>query len=475
MFRTTLPVLFLVAQAVEIWSNPMGAPPQHQTPDPSISKQTRLKNSDLVVTTETVPVSEEIDRKVKDYLNFQTKDMNQVTEKYKDEITTHESDKKIPVREPKLSPKRLPNFKELLAQARQKFLSQTNKKTAITSNQLPRKRTDNILEKSSEEQILRSRHSLLSRLRKLSRTLSSLENPNIPSVNIANNSTYNPSRQDNTNVTTTNKVFIVADAKIKDLTNEEISEQQESSVEISIDGVSRTTVTAGNNNLVTDLGYTRPKFGIRPQEYFRQQKIGVESPALQSKLTELVRNVSIPLKPQGRSLSKVSPTNEIQQNIANGSKNSMPNLHLNLNKVNKTTQPLSVVITEKTTESIDGQYDEINQGHYHEINPGQYHELNPGQYNEFNPGQYHEINPGQYTEVNPGQVELQVEVDESESIKTYNVHKKSGDYIIGEVGKIDIKNGKTFEGVRYTAIDGILDQKKISELLQHYFGTQTSR
>ena len=38
-----------------------------------------------------------------------------------------------------------------------------------------------------------------------------------------------------------------------------------------------------------------------------------------------------------------------------------------------------------------------------------------------------------------------VQYNEAEATKSYNVHQKTGDYIIGEVGKINIKNGQTLE------------------------------
>merc|ERR1712002_830724 len=129
-------------------------------------------------------------------------------------------------------------------------------------------------------------------------------------------------------------------------------------------------------------------------------------------------------------------------------------------------------VTEDISDIYDGQYHEVNPGQYHEINPGQYHEVNPGQYHEENPGQYHEVDPGQYHETNAGQeVQLDVEYNPVDETKTYNVHKKTGDYIIGEVGKIDVNNGQTLEGVRYTAVDGMVDQARIAEILQHFFGT----
>merc|ERR1712130_521866 len=64
---------------------------------------------------------------------------------------------------------------------------------------------------------------------------------------------------------------------------------------------------------------------------------------------------------------------------------------------------------------------------------------------------------GQYHEVNPGQYEAVVEYNAEEETKSYNVHRKTGDYIIGEVGKININNGQTLEGVRYTAVEGMVN------------------
>ena len=32
-----------------------------------------------------------------------------------------------------------------------------------------------------------------------------------------------------------------------------------------------------------------------------------------------------------------------------------------------------------------------------------------------------------------------------QDLKTYNVHRKTGDFVIGEAGKIDVNNGQTFE------------------------------
>jgi len=120
---------------------------------------------------------------------------------------------------------------------------------------------------------------------------------------------------------------------------------------------------------------------------------------------------------------------------------------------------------------FDGQYHEVNPGQYNETNPGQYHEANPGQYHEKNPGQYEERDEGKYLEINPGQYEAVVEYNAEEETKSYNVHRKTGDYIIGEVGKININNGQTLEGVRYTAVEGMVNQDQIAEILARYFGT----
>merc|ERR1712064_189224 len=117
---------------------------------------------------------------------------------------------------------------------------------------------------------------------------------------------------------------------------------------------------------------------------------------------------------------------------------------------------------------------EINPGQYHEVNPGQYHEVNPGQYDEtqHQSVKYQNLEstyPGGY-EVN----EVKVDFDNRDEHKIYNVQAKAGDFIIGEVGKIDVNNGQTVEGVRYTALDGEVDPLKIAEILNRYFGTRTS-
>ena len=105
--------------------------------------------------------------------------------------------------------------------------------------------------------------------------------------------------------------------------------------------------------------------------------------------------------------------------------------------------------TVTSDEVIKGNYHEIQPGQYHEINPGQYHEVNPGQYHETNPGQYHETNPGQYDEKHPGQDlgldKITVNFEHGEESRSYNVKANAGDFIIGEVGRIDINSGQTLE------------------------------
>merc|ERR1712032_678348 len=132
-------------------------------------------------------------------------------------------------------------------------------------------------------------------------------------------------------------------------------------------------------------------------------------------------------------------------------------------------------------DTTGGEYTEVNPGQYHEANPGQYHEANPGQYHEDNPGQYHEANPGQYHEPNPGQYHLedkdiQVSVDDNreDDSRTYDVRANAGDFIIGEMGRIDINSGQTLEGVRYTALESEVDYGKIKEILEMYFGARTA-
>merc|ERR1711892_508420 len=128
-----------------------------------------------------------------------------------------------------------------------------------------------------------------------------------------------------------------------------------------------------------------------------------------------------------------------------------------------------------TTQISDVPLETLYSGQYHEINPGQYHEISPGQYYELNPGQ-----PGQYHnfeksysrdyEVN----DVKVDFDHQDEHKIYNVQAKAGDFIIGEVGRIDINNGQTLEGVRYIALEGEVDPLRISQILERFFGTRTS-
>jgi len=153
---------------------------------------------------------------------------------------------------------------------------------------------------------------------------------------------------------------------------------------------------------------------------------------------------------------------EVVGDVARASTQTMPATTSNpATEEETTTLPVNI---------YDGQYHEVNPGQYHEDNPGQYHEDNPGQYYEEDPGQYHEQEPGQYHEINPGQYEAVVEYNEEERTKSYNVHRKTGNYIIGEVGKINISNGQTLEGVRYTAVEGMVDQAQIAAILKRYFG-----
>jgi len=136
---------------------------------------------------------------------------------------------------------------------------------------------------------------------------------------------------------------------------------------------------------------------------------------------------------------------------------------------------------------------------------GQYHETNPGPYQHDDIGDtaepyvhderanykhdptgdtappyqhdragevYNNINtnyPGDY-EVN----EVKVDFDNQDEHKIYNVQAKAGDFIIGEVGRIDINNGQTVEGVRYTALQGEVDPTRIAEILNRFFGARTA-
>merc|ERR1719278_1185247 len=120
-----------------------------------------------------------------------------------------------------------------------------------------------------------------------------------------------------------------------------------------------------------------------------------------------------------------------------------------------------------TTDISDVPLETLFSGQYHEINPGQYHEVNPGQ-----SGQYHnfEKSYSKDYEVN----DVKVDFDHQDEHKIYNVQAKAGDFIIGEVGRIDVNNGQTLEGVRYTALEGEVDPLRISQILEKFFGARTS-
>jgi len=113
--------------------------------------------------------------------------------------------------------------------------------------------------------------------------------------------------------------------------------------------------------------------------------------------------------------------------------------------------------------------DLLKSGQYHEVHPGQYHEVNPGQYHEEHPGQYQEAKPGRYREVN----NVKVDFEHQDNHQTYTVEARAGDFIIGEVGKIDVSNGQTLEGVRYTAVEGKVPQERISQILELFFGARS--
>ena len=63
--------------------------------------------------------------------------------------------------------------------------------------------------------------------------------------------------------------------------------------------------------------------------------------------------------------------------------------------------------------------------------------------------------PGDY-EVN----EVKVDFDNQDEHKIYNVQAKAGDFIIGEVGRIDINNGQTVEVSYYSLTQGSRGQMK---------------
>merc|ERR1712080_440513 len=85
------------------------------------------------------------------------------------------------------------------------------------------------------------------------------------------------------------------------------------------------------------------------------------------------------------------------------------------------------------------------------------------------------IHSGQYHEVHPGQVDVEsVKVDFQHRSKDriYKVQASAGDFILGEVGRID-NTGQTLQGVRYTAVEGEVDEARITEILNRYFGART--
>jgi len=193
-----------------------------------------------------------------------------------------------------------------------------------------------------------------------------------------------------------------------------------------------------------------------------RRQAGIKEPAIKA---EEGNRILLPTRmPQHKQLiSKLHQPSSLIMSTASSQLESVKNPDLEENEEESTTiLPIDI---------FDGQYHEVNPGQYNETNPGQYHEANPGQYHEKNPGQYEERDEGKYLEINPGQYEAVVEYNAEEETKSYNVHRKTGDYIIGEVGKININNGQTLEGVRYTAVEGMVNQDQIAEILARYFGT----
>merc|ERR1712156_868197 len=95
---------------------------------------------------------------------------------------------------------------------------------------------------------------------------------------------------------------------------------------------------------------------------------------------------------------------------------------------------------------------------------GQYHEVNPGQYHEVHPGQYHEVNPGQYKE----EVYSKPVSSQYPNQGQYRNHEDSysEEYEVNNV-KVDFDhqdNHKT-----YTALDGEVSQRRISQILERFF------
>lgn len=84
-------------------------------------------------------------------------------------------------------------------------------------------------------------------------------------------------------------------------------------------------------------------------------------------------------------------------------------------------------------------------GQYHEVNPGQYTELSPGQYLEQHHDTYYQNLDKAYPNGDYEVNEVKVDFEREDEHKIYNVQAKAGDFIIGEVGKIDVNNGQTVE------------------------------
>jgi len=82
-------------------------------------------------------------------------------------------------------------------------------------------------------------------------------------------------------------------------------------------------------------------------------------------------------------------------------------------------------------------------------------------------------NPGQYR-VDDEDIQVSVDDNSEDDSRTYDVRANAGDFIIGEVGKIDINSGQTLEGVRYTALESEVNYEKIKEILEMYFGARTA-
>ena len=62
----------------------------------------------------------------------------------------------------------------------------------------------------------------------------------------------------------------------------------------------------------------------------------------------------------------------------------------------------------------------------------------------FTGSQDDQSNRDKIEEEEPGVI-VDIEYFPEEEIKTYNVHRKTGDFVIGEAGRIDVNNGQTLE------------------------------